>query len=200
MRWKDIFKKKQDKKDKEKLEYKKKTKEKFFDAGFGTGPGNEYKFMAFFTEQAMMILYCLRYVANYLTQAHILASQSRENVNAAMAGSGDQVKEEEDERSCTYSSCRTISFISHPYEGTVPYDIDIIQESVAMVTTPTDVIRLPQHTTYMSAPTTYNNRRQTEIRDRRQVPRVRPNHQLQLDEQPATSYENKMITLVYGLQ
>nr|GEW77884.1 hypothetical protein [Tanacetum cinerariifolium] len=44
--------------------------------------------MAKYGRMAMMILYYLRYVANYLTQARIMASQSHENVNAAMAGSG----------------------------------------------------------------------------------------------------------------
>nr|GEZ08413.1 hypothetical protein [Tanacetum cinerariifolium] len=110
---------------------------------------------------------------NYLTQAYILASQSRENVNAAMAGSGqniqeqslrmirDKDEEEEDERSDSVNALnnkgqqlglcgiQNIAIQRHPpKEGAVPSDIDIIQESVAMVTTPADVIRLPQHTTY----------------------------------------------------
>ncbi|GJV56573.1 hypothetical protein Tco_1457578 [Tanacetum coccineum] len=47
----------------------------------------------------------------------------------------------------------------HPTkEGTVPSDIDSIQESVATVTIPADVVRLPQHTTYSSASNTCNNR------------------------------------------
>ncbi|GJW35791.1 hypothetical protein Tco_0058711, partial [Tanacetum coccineum] len=52
----------------------------------------------------------------------------------------------------------------------------------------------------VSAQNTCNNRRQTEIRDRYRVPRTRPNLQLQLDEQPATTSEIKKITLVYALQ
>ncbi|GJU87157.1 putative reverse transcriptase domain-containing protein [Tanacetum coccineum] len=37
----------------------------------------------------------------------------------------------------------------------------------------------------------------TSIRDRRHVPRTRPNHQLQLDEQPTTTSKSKKITLVF---
>nr|GEW06942.1 hypothetical protein [Tanacetum cinerariifolium] len=73
-----------------------------------------------------------------------------------------------------------------PKEGTVPSDIDSIQESIAMVTTPTDVIRLPQHTTYMSAPTTYNNRRQTETQSRRHVSWTHPIRQRHSDGLAAT--------------
>ncbi|GJX42460.1 hypothetical protein Tco_0257450 [Tanacetum coccineum] len=41
----------------------------------------------------------------------------------------------------------------HQTKGrTISSDIDIIQESVAMVTTPADVIRLPQHKTIASKP------------------------------------------------
>nr|GEW19470.1 hypothetical protein [Tanacetum cinerariifolium] len=54
--------------------------------------------------------------------------------------------------------------------------------------------------TYMSAPKTCNNRRQIEIVYRHRVPRARPNRQIQLDEQPATTSENKKITLIYRLQ
>nr|GEZ10252.1 hypothetical protein [Tanacetum cinerariifolium] len=50
-----------------------------------------------------------------------------------------------------------------------------IQESAATITTLADDIRLLQDTTYMSAPKTCNNRRQTKIKDRRRVPRARPN-------------------------
>ncbi|GKA47721.1 hypothetical protein Tco_0740604 [Tanacetum coccineum] len=88
----------------------------------------------------------------------------------------------------------------HPTkERTVPSDIDMIQESVATVTTPADVVTTNTCNGDVSAPNTCNNRRQTEIRDRLRVPRARPNRQLQLDEQPTTS-ANKKITLVYGLQ
>nr|GEX20693.1 hypothetical protein [Tanacetum cinerariifolium] len=53
-----------------------------------------------------------------------------------------------------------------PKEGIVPSDIDIIQESVAMVTTPADVIQ---------------------SRDMRRVPRVRPYRQLRPNEQHVTT-------------
>ncbi|GKE63834.1 hypothetical protein Tco_1514201, partial [Tanacetum coccineum] len=72
-------------------------------------------------------------------------------------------------------------------------------ESVAMVTIPADVVRLPQHTTYSSASntcslTTYDAFGSVfiEIRDRRRVPRARPNHQLQPDEQPTTTSKKKI--------
>ncbi|GJV52447.1 hypothetical protein Tco_1448188 [Tanacetum coccineum] len=46
----------------------------------------------------------------------------------------------------------------HPTkEGTVLFDIDSIQESVATVTIPADVVRLPQHTTYSNTSYTCNN-------------------------------------------
>ncbi|GKA58770.1 hypothetical protein Tco_0758083, partial [Tanacetum coccineum] len=68
----------------------------------------------------------------------------------------------------------------HQTKGrTISSDIDSIQESVAMVTTPADVIQ---------------------VRDRRHVPRVRPNRQLQPDKQPATSSKSKKITLAPLIQ
>nr|GEW14868.1 ribonuclease H-like domain-containing protein [Tanacetum cinerariifolium] len=107
----------------------------------------------------------------------------------------DQDEEEEDEKSVNalnnkdqqlgLCGIQNIAIQRHPpKEGTVPSDNDIIQESVAMALS----IDLDMHLNAdMSAPTTCNNRRQTESRDRRRVPCARPYRQLRRNEQQVTT-------------